>query len=141
MNKKSSSSRRTTQQLATGELSLKLKIEPRGPDQARIDAVSRALSENPLVREFLGKARRQMLSFELVDPEIEVKTTRPSPPPELYRATLFDYTNNRTIFIDGSLSQPKRVKVSESGSQPLPSRGEFEAAVRILEKDANFGAA
>jgi hypothetical protein len=141
MAKKSSNSRRTTNQLATGELTLKLKIEPRGPDQARIDAVSRALNEHPSMREFLGKARRQLLSFELVEPEIEVKTARPSPPPDLYRATFFDYTNNRTIFVDGSLSQPKRVKISESGFHPLPGRGEFEAAVKILEKDENLGRA
>ena len=120
---------------------LKLKIEPRGPEQARIDAVSRALIEHPSVREFFGKARSQMLSFELVEPEVEVKPVRPSPPPDLYRATFYDYTNNRTVFVDGSLSQPKRVKVSESGFQPFPGRGEFETAVKILEKDADFGAA
>ena len=120
---------------------LKLKIEPRGPEQARIEAVSRALIEHPSVREFFGKARSQMLSFELVEPEVEVKPVRPSPPPDLYRATFYDYTNNRTVFVDGSLSQPKRVKVSESGFQPFPGRGEFETAVKILEKDADFGAA
>jgi len=122
-----------------GELSLK--IEPRGPDQARIDAVSRALSEHSSVRAFLGKARSRMLFFELVEPEVEVKPARPSPTSDRYRATFFDYTNNRTILVDGSLNQPKRVKVSESGFQPLPGRGEFEAAVKILEKDENFGAA
>ena len=120
---------------------LKLKIQLRGPEQARIDAVSRALIEHPSVREFFGKARSQMLSFELVEPEVEVKPVRPSPPPDLYRATFYDYTNNRTVFVDGSLSQPKRVKVSESGFQPFPGRGEFETAVKILEKDADFGAA
>jgi hypothetical protein len=120
---------------------LKLKIQPRGPANARIDAVSRALIEHPSVREFFGKARSQMLSFELVEPEVEVKPVRPSPPPDLYRATFYDYTNNRTVFVDGSLSQPKRVKVSESGFQPFPGRGEFETAVKILEKDADFGAA
>src|SRR4051794_35036021 len=133
MKKKSPNSRRTTQPLATGDSTLKLKIEPRGPDQARIDAVSRALNEHPSLREFLGRARRRLLSFELVEPEIEVKTARPSPPPDLYRATFFDYTNNRTIFVDGSLSQPKRINISESGFHPLPGRGEFEAAVKILE--------
>lgn len=120
---------------------LKLKIEQRGPEQARIEAVSRALIEHPSVREFFGRARSQMLSFELVEPEVEVKPVRPSPPPDLYRATFYDYTNNRTVFVDGSLSQPKRVKVSESGFQPFPGRGEFETAVKILEKDADFGAA
>jgi hypothetical protein len=119
---------------------LKLKIEPRGPDTSRIETVSRALVDHPSVQEFLGRTRNRMLSFELVEPEVEAKTTRPSPPHQ-YRATFFDYTNNRTVFVDGSLNQPKRVQVSESGFQPLPGIGEFEAAVKILLKDADFGAA
>src|SRR5882672_1685597 len=131
--KKSVSSSKVVRPIGQGELALK--VEPRGPDQARIDAVSRALIEHSAVRELLGRARSQMLSFELVEPEAEIKPARPSPPPDLYRATFYDYTNNRTIFVDGSLNQPKRVKVSESGFQPLPGRGEFETAVKILEKD------
>ena len=62
---------------------LKLKIEPRGPEQTRMDVVSRALIEHPSVREFFGRARSQMLSFELLEPEAEVKPVRPSPPPDL----------------------------------------------------------
>src|SRR5260370_35329180 len=73
--------------------------------------------------------------------EVEGKPAQPSPPPNLYRATFYDYSNNGPIFVDGSLDRPKRVKVSESGFQPLPSSGEFEAAVKILEKDENFGKA
>ena len=142
MKKKARKAARPRKALAVGtQDELKLKIEPRGPDQARIDAVSRALSEHTSVRESLNRARSRMLTFELVEPEVEVKPARPSPPSDLYRATFFDYTNNRTVFVDGSLSQPKRVKVSESGFQPLPGSGEFEAAVKILEKDEYFGAA
>jgi hypothetical protein len=120
---------------------LKLKIEPRGPDTHRIETVSRALTDHPLVREYLGKTRNRLLTFEFLEPESETKSSRPTPASTVYRATFYDYTNNRTIFVDGNLDQPKRVKVSESGFQPLPGRGEFEAAVKILEKDENFGAA
>src|SRR3989442_2224641 len=124
---------------AEGELALK--FEPRGPDPARISTVSRALADHPAVQEFLAKTRNRLLTFELVEPEPEAKSARPSPPPHLFRATFYDYTNNRTIFVDGDLNQPKRVKVSESSFQPLPGSGEFEAAVKILEKDENFGKA
>jgi hypothetical protein len=126
---------------ATTEAELKLKIEPRGPDPARIERVSRALSEHPSVREFLGKTRNRMLSFELIEPEAETKPARPAPAPNLYRATFYDYTNNRAIVIEGGFDQPKRVKVSESGHQPLPSNQEFEEAVKILSKDPNFATA
>ena len=50
---------------------LKLKIESRGPDQARIDRVSRSLADHPSVQALLGKTRNRMLSFELVEPEVE----------------------------------------------------------------------
>ena len=120
---------------------LKLKIEPRGPDPATIERVSRALAEHPSVREFLGKTRNRMLSFELIEPEAETKPARPAPAPNLYRATFYDYTNNRAVIVDGDLGQPKRVKVSESGHQPLPSNREFEDAVKILSKDSNFATA
>src|SRR2546426_551292 len=122
---------------AEGELALK--FEPRGPDPARISTVSRALADHPAVQEFLAKTRNRLLTFELVEPEPEAKSARPSPPPHLFRATFYDYTNNRTIFVDGDLNQPKRVKVSESSFQPLPSNEEFDAAVKLLLKDPNFG--
>src|SRR5260370_22107121 len=120
-----------------GELSVK--FESRGTEQSRSDRVTQALVDHPSVQEFLGKTRNRMLSFELIEPEVEVKPARPSPPPDLYRATFYDYTNNRTILVDGSLVRPKSVKVSESGFQPLPSSGEFQEAAKILEKDDNFG--
>ena len=122
---------------AQGELALK--FEPRGPDPARISTVSRALADHSAVQEFLAKTRNRLLTFELVEPDPEVKGARPAPPPHLFRATFYDYTNNRTIFVDGDLDQPKRLKVSESSFQPLPSNEEFDAAVKLLQKDSNFG--
>ncbi len=120
---------------------LKLKIEPRGPDQARIERISSALIEHSSVQKYLAKTRNRMLSFELVEPEVETKSARPGPPPHAYRATFYDYTNNRTIFVDGDLDQPKRVTVSESSFQPLPNYEEFQEAVRVLVKDPNLGPA
>lgn len=131
---------RRTKAAATDD-ELKLKIEPRGPDQKRIDQVARALADHPSVQEFLAKTRNRMLSFELVEPEVESKPARPLPPPNLYRATFYDYTNNRTVLVDGDLDQPRRVKVSESGVQPLPSYQEFEEAVKLLMKDPELGPA
>jgi len=136
---KASQPRKISAEAERGELSVKFELQ--GPEGSRIDRVTRALVDHPSVQEFLGKTRNRLLSFELIEPEVEVKPARPSPPPELYRATFYDYTNNRTILVDGSLAQPKRVKVSESGFQPLPSNEEFEAAVKILEKDETFGKA
>lgn len=131
---------RKARALATQD-ELELKIDPRGPDRQRIETVSRALTDHPLVREYLGKTRNRLLTFEFLEPESETKSARPTPASNVYRATFFDYTNNRTIFVEGNLNQSKRVKVSESGFQPLPGRGEFETAVKILEKDEKVGPA
>ena len=120
---------------------LKLKIEPRGPDPSRIETVSQALANHPLVRESLVKTRNRLLALEFPEPEPETKSTRPAPPPTAYRATFYDYSNNRAILVDGDLNQPKRVRISESGSQPLPTYEEFAEAVRLLMKDVTFGAA
>src|ERR1043166_4879104 len=98
MRKRSKAARPRKASAAAKDDELKLKIEPRGPELARIERVSRALAEHPSVREFLGKTRNRLLSFELIEPEPETKPARPSPAPNLYRATFYDYTNNRTIF-------------------------------------------
>ena len=122
MKRKARKTARPQKELAvTTQDALKLKIEPRDPDAGRIETVSRTLADHPLVRESLGRTKNRMLSFELLEPEPETKSARPAPPPRIYRATFYDYTNNRTIFVDGDLDQPKRVRISESGTQPLPT--------------------
>src|SRR5882724_5710668 len=142
MKKKASKAARPRKALAvTNQDELKLKIEPRGPDAERIESVSRALADHPLVREYLGRTRNRLLSFEFLESEPESKSARPAPPPSVYRATFYDYKNNRTIFVDGNLNQPKRLRVSESGAQPLPTYQEFEEAVKLLLKDENLGSA
>ena len=120
---------------------LKLKIEPRGPDAGRIETFSRALTDHSLVKECLAKTRNRLLSFEFPERDPETKSARPAPAPSAYRATFYDYTNNRAIFVDGDIEQPKRVRVSESGTQPLPTYEEFAEAVKLLMKDEKFGAA
>ncbi len=142
MKKKTSKAARPGKALAvTNQDELKLKIEPRGPDAGRIESVSRALADHPLVREYLGRTRNRLLSFEFLEPEPETKSARPAPAPTAYRATFYDYKNNRSILVDGDFNQPKRVRISESGAQPLPRYEEFEEAVKILLKDENLGSA
>ena len=120
---------------------LKLKIEPRGPDPARIESVSRGLADHPSAREFLGRTRNRLLSFQFREQEPETKPARPPSLPNVYRATFYDYKNNRTVYVDGDLKQLKRVSVSESGAQPLPTYQEFEEALKLLRKDDKIGSA
>lgn len=120
---------------------LKLKVEPRGPDNERIETVSRTLANHPLVAEFLGKTRNRLLSFEFPELDSETKAARAAPATSAYRATFYDYTNNRAILVDGDIEQPKRVRILESGTQPLPTYAEFEEAVELLMKDEKYASA
>lgn len=115
---------------------LNIEIVPWGPDQATVSAVSCALFEHPAVQEYLMDARHRLLAFELVDPE--QKTLTPKPPGR-YRATIYDYTNNRTLLVEGCLDERDILLVSESSIQPLPIREEFDAAVNILLNDPQLG--
>jgi len=61
-------------------------------------------------------------------------------PPDLYRVTIYDYTNNRVVLAAGSLDDIQgSMEVSEAGYQPLPNREEFDEAVEILLEDEDLG--
>ncbi len=122
---------------------LSVNIRPLGPDQATIDRASRRLLEQPQVREYLNRTRHRLLSFDLIAPEDVrgVKYRGRPPRPRHYRATIYDYTNNRTIVATGRLDSPRRVEVAEFARQPLPSAEEFEAAVRLVRRDREIAAA
>lgn len=118
---------------------LELKIAPWGPDEEDIGTISRAVLEHEAVRAVLQQARHRLLSVELVEPRSEIKPVRRPAPPRHYRATIYDYTNNRTILVDGRFDDLASVEISESGHQPLPSSEEIDAAVQILLEDPELG--
>ena len=122
---------------------LKVKIVPFGPSQQVINRVSRRLEKNTAIIGYLRNTRHRMLYFELVDDDSSGDGKKPSrpPTPTKFRATFFDYTNNRTILVDGFLSKPSVVHVTELGVQPLPTAEEFDEAVKILMKDKEVAAA
>src|SRR5215212_3993071 len=113
-------------------------IEWAGPGPEVIDEVSQALSEHASVQEQLSETRSRLLSVELLNPEGADKADGLEP--DRYRATTYDYTNNRVILTTGYLSDIQgSMEVSESGEQPLPTGEEFEEAVEILLEDSDLG--
>src|SRR5258706_7773989 len=119
-------------------LGLQVKIDPWGPPPAAIEELSGSLLRNASVRSLLRRNRHRLISMQLVnEPEKTDQSTKSPRPtaPDRYRATIFDYTANRAILIDGSVANPKDVEVTESSAQPLPSEEEFRAAVAILIKE------
>src|SRR5215212_4528125 len=117
---------------------VQVNIEPVGPGPEVIDEVSQALSEHASVQEQLSETRSRLLSVELLNPEGAGKPDGLEP--DRYRATTYDYTNNRVILATGSLSDIQgSMEVSESGEQPLPTREEFLEAFDILQEEPDLG--
>lgn len=119
---------------------LEVKVVPVGLDCKAVDDLSRKVMNHPSVRKQLGRARHRLLSLELVESE-EAKGARRPAQPTGHRATIYDYSKNRALVVEGSLEKRQRLSVAESGHQPPPTREEFDAAVRLLAKDPELGPA
>jgi hypothetical protein len=120
---------------------LQITIERFGPGPEVTDAVRETVSDHPSVQEYLGEARSRVLSVELLNPTVRGKPDGPMPP-DHYRATIYDYTNNRVVLATGRLDDiQESMELSEAGYQPLPNREEFDEAVEILLEDDDLGPA
>lgn len=117
-----------------------VRVERFGPTPADVEAVAQRVRKDRTVQAMLGKARHRLLYVDLLDAETDVKLDKPKPPTR-FRATFYDYTNNRTIFATGSFAPPHALEVSESGLQPRPSQEEFDEAVQIVREDPTIGLA
>lgn len=111
-------------------------VRPFGPDPAVLQDLSGGLLERPVLRDALARTRHQLLSVELL--EAERKLARPRPP-DRFRATIYDYTNDRTVFAEGSLRDRDKLQLSESGVRPLPTREEFERAAAVIGRHPELG--
>jgi Copper amine oxidase, enzyme domain len=120
------------------ETDLSVKIEPFGATPADIQGLGEQVRRNRAVQTILGKSKNRLLYIDLLDEVDEAKQNRPKPP-DLFQATFFDYTNNRTILATGSLAKPASVDVVESGLQFRPSQEEFDEAVQIVTGDPDLG--
>jgi hypothetical protein len=130
----------TNRKASLRQSGLTVTVTPAGPTQATLDEIGRTLLRLTEVRKCLGRARHRLLSITAVETESEIKSSRAPAPPSRVSATIYDYTNNRTLHVDGRLSRPRAVEITESGGQPLPTPEEFQEAVDILRKDRELGA-
>jgi hypothetical protein len=128
---------RTSSRTDTG---LGLKIEPFGPSPADIEAVGQRVAKDGAVRALLANTRHRLLYIDLLDSGADAKLERPVPP-ERFRATFYDYTNNRTVFATGSIKKSASLDTAESGLQPRPSTDEFNEAVQIVHGHPELGPA
>src|SRR6266536_464283 len=117
---------------------LTVKVEAFAPDQRAHDRVAQGLVRSRALRDHLGKAEHRLLALELLEPER--KTARPRER-DRYRATYYDYTNNRAVHAQGRFGDVRGVAVTVSARQPRPTSEEFEAAVKILRRHKELGPA
>src|ERR671911_1396324 len=120
---------------------LQIEVEQFGPGPEVIDEGSQTVLDHPSVREQLRETRHRLLTVRLLQPAVEGKPDEPIPP-DRYRATIYDYTNNRVVLATGSLDDVAgSLEVSVSGRQPIPTRDEFDEAVEVLLEDEDLGPA
>jgi hypothetical protein len=118
---------------------LSLKITQNGPTQEQFSNLARGLLQHNSLQAFIAKTRNRLLALELVEEEPETKTARPPATSDRFRATIYDYTNNKAIIAEGSVRNPRKLQIKESSRQPFPTDEEFNEAVQILTQDPALG--
>jgi Copper amine oxidase, enzyme domain len=124
---------------AAGDGALNLKSAPFGPTPDDVRSITQAVARHKAVKAMLARTQNRLLRIDFLDPPEEKKPARPKPP-DRFQATYYDYTNNRSVVVTGAVADPTRLEVAESAAQPLPSREEFDEAVRLLTEDSELGA-
>jgi hypothetical protein len=119
---------------------LSIDVVPNGPDASVVAEISRALLREDWLREHLSGTEHRLLSFEIADDGGDKRSQVPAASTR-FLATIYDYTNNRTLVVDGSLENLDSARLFESGRQPLPNDEEFEAAVENLASHHELGPA
>ena len=120
---------------STGKLEVAATLwgEPAGYDIAER---AESVLDHRSVRGYLDGTRHRLLAYEVVDDG----KAAPSTAAGRYRATVYDYTNNQVVLVEGGGDAPDAV-VTEHGGQPLPTAEEFAAAVDVLGGQAELGTA
>ena len=116
---------------------LSLKIQSFGPSPEQVEDLARTVARHRDIQEYLAKTRHRLLRIDLLGPPEEPKSAKPKLP-NRFRATFFDYTNNRAVLATGSLPRPTALEVTESALQPRPNEEEFQEAVAIVTKSPEF---
>jgi hypothetical protein len=117
---------------------LSLKIERFGPEARVFERAVRALARRGATHDLLDGTDHRLLAFEPVDPPRKMARARFA---DRFRATYFDYTNNRAVVAEGRLDAPEEATADLSAVQVPPSPQEFAAAVELVSEERALGAA
>lgn len=109
---------------------VRIKVVPLGPSQELLDAAKYRAEKSPAVQAFIKGAKFRTIYFGLADNGPQGSNR--------FQATIYDYTNDRTLIAEGDLAGREAVTVREDSYQPIPSDEEFDEAVSILKRDERF---
>lgn len=114
---------------------LRINVVPVGPTEEAMSVVKDSIPTRAPVQKYLRGTRNRLLHFGLLETDAKAGS------PKRYQATFYDYTNDRTVRVEGNFDSAGEEKFSVSNEQPVPSDEEFEDALSIIEQDAVLGAA
>jgi Copper amine oxidase, enzyme domain len=123
---------------AKTETSIEVSIKPFGPTTEELLGIGVRIAASSSLKAFAGASKLRLLYVECLNESDPSKAAKPLPPSR-FRATFYDDRSQRAIFAEGSLAEPRRIAISESGLPPPPSEAEFEQAVKFLMRDAALG--
>jgi hypothetical protein len=107
----------------------KVRIEGLGPSHYDLnETVAQALNLCQ-VRESLNGTRHRLL-FSQFQSEMQYQLKSAY---DAFEAGVYDYTNGRTILVNGIIFDPTHISFVESNIQPLPNAEELHEAARIAE--------
>lgn len=106
-----------------------VRVERWGVIPTVLNPAIRSAMKQPEVRALLKGTQHRVLGVEFIEPDKKAATPKET---TRYCATVYDYTNQRSLLIEGDLNRPGKLNVSESAEQPLPSPEEFDAAAARL---------
>lgn len=109
---------------------LKVEVVPFGPGSDEVEARAVAALADPEVGRRLEGSDYRVLSVAPVDTGVEADSG-----PTAVQATVYDYTNERTLVVEAG----EEVTVRETVRQPLPTKDELQAAVRRVRADSKLG--
>lgn len=136
MKKRSTASRRKS---GSSKSELTIKITPFGPTQSALDEIGAGVLRSAEVTRYLKQTRHRLLSIVALEPEGDSKADIRPALPTHFRATIYDYTNNQALLVEGPLSRPRNISITYSGAQPLPTQEEFDEAVAIVSEEGELG--
>ena len=121
--------------------SLDVQVKAFGPTAPDLERLAGELSRNPGIRKALGRGKSRLLGVTAIDTiEGDRKSARPRAP-QRFRADFYDYASSRAVIVEGPLSRPSEITITESAEQPPVTVEEFDQAVAMVAEQLNLGQA